>query len=108
MKGNHKHGHAPAGKESKTYMVWKAMRQRCNNPRHADYPYYGGRGITVCERWNSFANFLADMGEQSPGLTLDRQNNDNGYSPDNCRWVTRATQAANRRNRYRSLHGNDE
>ena len=73
------------------------MHGRCGNPKHPRYADYGGRGITVCERWHSFENFLADMGEPPPGLTLDRINNDLGYSPENCRWATVSEQNFNRK-----------
>ena len=77
------------------------MRDRCLNPRCKNYKEYGGRGITICKRWASFAKFLADMGEVKRGLTLDRINNDKGYSPKNCRWATRAAQGLNKRNNIR-------
>jgi hypothetical protein len=73
------------------------MRSRCLNPNYDKYPFYGGRGITICERWNSFENFLADMGERPEGLTLDRRNNDGNYEPSNCRWATALEQRHNRR-----------
>lgn len=79
--------------------IWKEMRQRCRNPKHARYADYGGRGITVCQRWDSFASFLADMGQRPPGLTLERTNNDRGYEPGNCRWATYQEQRANQRPR---------
>ena len=74
------------------------MRQRCRDPKSRWFKNYGGRGVSVCERWlNSFSAFLADMGEPPPGLTLDRwPNNDGNYEPGNCRWATRAEQRANR------------
>lgn len=74
------------------------MVKRCTNPNNWAWKYYGGRGIDVCKRWReSFANFLADMGERPRGLTLDRRDNDGDYTPKNCRWVTRAEQSRNRR-----------
>ena len=75
------------------------MRTRCENPNATRYADYGGRGITVCDRWHDFAGFLADMGEQPPGLTLDRKDNDGNYEPGNCRWATRAEQNRNQRPR---------
>lgn len=74
------------------------MKQRCHNPRDAAYKWYGGRGITVCDRWlNSFEAFLVDMGEKPDLLTLDRVDGSKGYYKENCRWATLVEQAENRR-----------
>jgi len=91
------HGHTRGAKNSPTYNSWQAMITRCTNPRSDGWQYYGAKGITVCDRWKSFVNFLADMGERPAGRTLDRKNNDQGYEPDNCRWATPAEQSKNRR-----------
>jgi len=82
----------------KEYFVWKTMRQRCENPNNKSYKNYGARGISVCTRWENFANFFEDMGDCPKGMTLERLDNDKGYYPENCRWETRATQSRNKRN----------
>ncbi|MCK5604208.1 hypothetical protein KAR91_20135 [Candidatus Pacearchaeota archaeon] len=90
------HGHTKNG-ISRTYRSWACMRARCNNPKAINFKYYGGRGITICDRWrNSFKDFLADMGERPAGMTIDRRDPDGNYEPSNCRWSTQSIQSKNR------------
>jgi hypothetical protein len=84
---------------SPEYRIWRGMHQRCTNPNSTKYENYGGRGITVCDRWRSFENFYADMGPRPEGLTIERINNEQGYGPGNCKWATYSEQNLNRRKR---------
>lgn len=99
---NTKHGQS----RSVEYKGWKDMRSRCSNPRRKDYKDYGGRGISVCDRWNDFALFLCDMGPRPEGFTLDRIDVEGNYEPGNCRWALPKTQANNKRsNRMIDIDG---
>lgn len=87
------HGRSHGGE----YQSWEGMKGRCNNPLNKKYPSYGGRGIAVCERWETFQNFLEDMGPRPKGTSIDRINNNGNYEPGNCRWATRIVQQRNKR-----------
>lgn len=91
------HGHNRVGKRSPEYTCWRNVITRCTNPNVSAYPDYGGRGITVCKRWRKFEKFLTDMGPMPKGYTIERRNNNRGYSPKNCYWLPRNKQSLNRR-----------
>jgi hypothetical protein len=83
---------------TRLYNIWRGMKARCQNPKDTGYQNYGGRGIAVCDRWQSFANFRADMGEAyRDGLTIERNDNDGDYEPGNCCWIPKGEQMKNRR-----------
>ena len=95
-----KHGHYAGDMATPTYRSWSSMRSRCLTPSDEHFPAYGGRGISICARWNLFENFLADMGERPKGKTLDRIDVNGDYKPSNCRWATATEQGRNRKINY--------
>jgi hypothetical protein len=94
------HGGCRRTEKRPEYGCWTSLRHRCRNPRHSSWPLYGGRGIKVCSRWDSFEAFLSDMGPRpSPEHSVDRIDSDGDYEPSNCRWATRCEQGFNQRQR---------
>lgn len=91
------HGHTRGRKFSPEYHSWASMMTRCRNPKSTHYADYGGRGIVVCERWNEFDNFLADMGPRLAGTTLEREDVNGNYDPGNCVWANNKRQSNNKR-----------
>ena len=102
-----KHGHAARGLKTRTYEIWKGMKARCHNKKNKSYYNYGAKGIEVCKSWrNSYAQFLADMGEAPEGKTIDRIKGNRGYEKNNCRWASRAEQSRNTiQNRWLTFRG---
>lgn len=95
MAADRKRTHGQDG--TPTNAIWKSMKQRCSSKNKKEWKSYGGKNITVCDRWiDSFENFIADMGEKPVGMCIDRIDNSKGYSPDNCRWVTAKVNIRNR------------
>lgn len=100
-----KHGHTCQSKDSKgrpkasrEYRSWQGMKKRCYDPKHINFHNYGGRNITICDRWlHSFESFISDMGTRPPDYTLDRIDPNGNYEPGNCRWASWQTQARNKR-----------
>lgn len=104
---NPTHGESPHNVRTKEYNAWRQLRQRCRSPQHKSFESYGGRGIKVCPRWDSFSAFLEDMGRCPPDHTIDRINNDGDYDPGNCRWAPPIVQQRNKRTSVYLEHGGE-
>lgn len=103
---NLRHGHTVGGKLSGAFNSWRGIIERCLNRTGKMYENYGGRGITVCDRWMTFESFLSDMGERPLGCSIDRIDNNGNYEPGNCRWATPSQQSSNtRRSRLITFNG---
>lgn len=98
---NKTHGHTTHTTQSRTYTCWKNIRKRCYSENHNSYKNYGALGIRVAERWHTFENFLADMGEMPAGHSIERKDNKKDYEPGNCLWIPRSKQNRNKRNTVR-------
>ncbi len=92
--------------EQRTRQIWHGIKSRCNDPRNIGYHRYGGRGISLCKRWNKFANFLKDLGVCPPGKQIDRIDNSSNYTPRNCRWVTAKENSRNKSSNRFLTHNN--
>ncbi len=95
IKRSTKHGYAKRGHQNKAWSIWAGMRKRCFNPKSVGYDNYGGRGITICERWEKFENFIEDMGECPEDYSIERIDVNKGYEPNNCKWIPLNEQSKN-------------